>query len=114
MVVLNMLRVLLWGVVLGISVPAYAEHATKDILVAEVGLSKNTNRVFVKSSTLASNSECVDKELYAMELGSAESYLFYSAALTSMNEGKRMRVLYMLDQCVGNTSEVRVFWNLKD
>ena len=66
-----------------------ANATRKDISVTEVGLSKNTNRVFVKSSNLASDSRCSDKEHYAMELGTPESYLFYSVALTAMNEGKK-------------------------
>lgn len=57
-----------------------------------MGLSLNSQRVFVKSTTLAVDSECSDKERYAMKLGSPESSLFYSAALSALNEGKKMRV----------------------
>lgn len=89
-----------------------AASARKNIVVTEVGLSKNTNRTFIKSSTLAANSECSDKEHYAMELGTPESYLFYSAALTAMKEGKKMRVQFELDQCLSHAPRVDVFWNL--
>ena len=89
-----------------------AANTRKDIVVKEVGLSKNSNRVFVKSSTLAIDSECSDKAHYAIELGSPESYVFYSAALSALNEGKKMRVLYELDECLGDAPRVDVFWNL--
>lgn len=103
------------GVVLGLFVSiCHSANVRRDIVVIEVGLSTNSNRVFVRSSSHASDSECSDKEHYAIELGNPESYLFYSAALTAMNEGKKMRVLYELDQCLDGAPKVDVFWNLNN
>ncbi len=84
----------------------------KDITITEVGLSKNTNRVFVKATPAATGTECSDKEHYAISLNGAEAYLFYSAALTAMNEGKKMRVLYESQGCLNGAPIVDVFWNL--
>ena len=91
-----------------------ADFSRKEIAVKEVGLSLNSQRVFVKSTTLAADSECSDKAHYAMKLGSPESYLFYSAALSALNEGKKMRVQYLTgaNDCLSNASQVNVFWNL--
>ncbi len=100
--------------VLAIS-PLFTEAGSvrRDITITEVGLSQNSNRVFVKSSDRATDSNCSDKEHYAMELGSPESYLFYSAGLTAMNESKKMRVIYITDgECMGDAPRVDVFWNL--
>lgn len=84
----------------------------KDITILEVGLSKNTNRVFVKGTPSATDTECSDKVNYAVSLEGAEGYLFYSAALTAMNEGKKMRVQYEPIGCLSNAPKVDVFWNL--
>ncbi len=95
--------------------PLFSEAGStrKDITIKEVGLSQNTNRVFVVSSDKATDSICSDQDYYAMELGSAESFLFYSAALNAMNEGKKMRVQYVTDGvCLSNAPRVDVFWNL--
>ena len=84
-----------------------------EISVLDVGLSQNTNRVFVRSNTLANESVCASKDYYAMSLGSPDSYLFYSAALTAMNEGKKMRIQYSSDgECLRSAPKVDVFWNL--
>jgi len=83
-----------------------------EITVLEVGLSKNTGRVFVKGSPAATETSCTDTAHYSMPLGEPESYLFYSAALTAMNQGKKMRVQYEDNKCVGNGPQVDVYWNL--
>jgi len=84
----------------------------KDITILEVGLSKNSNRVFVKGSPSATDTECTSKDHYSIALEGAEAYLFYSAALTAMNEGKKMRVQYEPTGCIGSGPIVDVFWNL--
>lgn len=91
---------------------ALAEIIRKDVQVIEVGLSLNTQRVFIKAIPAATNTSCVDLSHYAMELGTPESYLFYSAALSSINEGKKMRIQYEPGKCIGGAPIVDVFWNL--
>ncbi|WP_054113239.1 hypothetical protein [Marinagarivorans algicola] len=102
--------ILLFGSVI-LAASAQAD-ARKEITITEVGLSKNTNRVFVKATPLATDTECSDKEHYAMSLNGSEAYLFYSAALTAMNEGKKMRVQYETQRCLSGAPIVDVFWNL--
>lgn len=83
-----------------------ADFSRREIVINEVGLSINSQRVFVKSATLATDSECSDQAHYAMKLGSPESYLFYSAALSALNEGKKMRVQYLTgaNDCLSDAS----------
>ncbi|WP_096086617.1 hypothetical protein [Agaribacterium haliotis] len=92
---------------------AHSASVSKELTIKEVGFSKNTGRVFIKSSDLADESHCSSKDHYAMPLGEPESFLFYSAALTALNEGKKVRVLYESSgECLSNAPEVLVFWNL--
>ncbi|MGY5821780.1 hypothetical protein [Vibrio chemaguriensis] len=90
---------------------AYA-NIRKDIDIIEVGLSKNTGRVFVKSSVQATDTNCSDKTLYAMKSGTPEAYVFYSAALSAMKDRKKMRIQYEPDQCLEQAPKIDVFWNL--
>lgn len=89
-----------------------ADFVRKDLTVLEVGLSTVSGRVFVVATPLATNTECVNTSYYAMKAGSPESFLFYSAALTAMNEGKKLRVQYETMGCLGDAPKVDVFWNL--
>lgn len=86
----------------------------KEITVLEVGLSMNTGRIFVKGSPAATETECTDKAHYSIALGSPEAYLFYSAALTAMKEGKKMRIQYGETECVGSGPKIDVYWNLNN
>lgn len=84
----------------------------KDITVLEVGLSKVSGRVFVKGTPSATTTDCTGKDHYSIALGDPEAYLFYSAALTAMKQGTKMRVQYEQQNCIGSGPVVDVFWNL--
>ncbi|WP_370979956.1 hypothetical protein [Agaribacterium sp. ZY112] len=94
-------------------VSGVASAASRMVIdVVEVGLSKNTNRVFIKGDQTAEGTSCEDGKVYSMLLEGPEAYLFYSAALTAMNEGRKMRVQYEQDACINGAAKVDVFWNL--
>lgn len=98
-----------------VSVYSYAEYARKEITVMEVGLSHNTNRVFVIGSPEADNSPCPTKGYYSISLDNPSAYLFYSVALSAMNEDRMLRVQYdTTGGCIGNGPGVEVFWSLKN
>jgi hypothetical protein len=83
-----------------------------EIAVKEVGLSKNSKRVFVVSEQQATETECSVKDHFSIAIPEAEAYLFYSTALTAMKDGKKMRIQYSATDCISNSPIVEVFWNL--
>jgi len=82
------------------------------ISIKEVALSMNTKRVFVVSNETITGSSCSENAYLSIALPNPEAYLFYSAALSAMNENKKMRIQYSNSECVNNGSKVEVFWNL--
>jgi hypothetical protein len=84
----------------------------KEVSILEVGLSMNTNRVFIVTDKASTNSECPGAT-YAMQLPAPEAYLFYSSALSSLKEDKKMRIQFSETECLDNAPKVEVFWNLK-
>jgi len=110
---MNISRIKISFLVASIAVTTFTQAFTrKDVTINEVGLSTNTNRVFIKATPIATNTDCSDTSIYAIELNSPEAYLFYSAALTAMNHGKKMRVQYEQDKCAATAPRIDVFWNL--
>jgi hypothetical protein len=83
--------------------------------VTEVGLSHNTNRVFVIGSPEADSSRCPTKDYYSISLDNPSAYFFYSVALAAMNEDRMLRGQYdTTGDCISNGPRVDVFWSLKN
>ncbi len=72
-----MKQVTLWVMLVFTALSSHADFARVDVSVTEVGLSLNSNRVFIVASPSAFDSVCGDKNYYSMKLGEPESYLFY-------------------------------------
>ena len=108
---MKLLKRMFAPLLLTFSLPAVAADRV-EVTVSEVGLSMNTGRVFIVASPAATNTECGSKNHYAMKVGSPESYLLYSAALSAMNEGKKLRIQYSDTDCLNDAPRIEVFWNL--
>lgn len=107
---MNKLLILLFS--LSIPLLSYGQYQRAEITIKEVALSQHSNRVFIVASPSATDTTCTSKDHYSMSIDKPEAFLFYSAALTAMNEGKKMRVQYSETECIGNGPVVNVFWNL--
>ena len=80
--------------------------------VAEVGLSHNTNSVFVRTVSSIAHDDCGNQDYFRLSLDHPSSYMLYSAALTALNENKKMRFQYSVGECLSDSHKIEVFWNL--
>ena len=82
--------------------------------VKEVGLSNNTNTMFIVTSESASNSTCPAKNYFRMDLNSPYSALVYASAQTAMNNSHQIRIQYTNGECLIDSQRIEVFWVLQN
>ncbi|WP_146171251.1 hypothetical protein [Saccharospirillum sp. MSK14-1] len=108
------IKCFLLAVLISSNVFASNNSTIQTVNVLEVGLSMNTNRVFILTDQELTHSSCSDKQYLSVPLPNPAAYLFYSVTQAAMNEGKPIRVRYSNNECINNGAVVEVFWSLNE
>lgn len=81
-----------------------------DFTVASIGVSNNTNTIFMETLESASTAtECSNKKLFRLPDTDKSADKFFSAALAAQAQGKKITIDYFESECYQDAILIKVF-----
>jgi len=83
--------------------------AEQDFTIVSVGVSNNTNSVFINTLEDSIDSTCTNKKLARMPLNDESADRLLSVALSAQAQGKKISMHVSKTDCLSNGAIVKVF-----